>query len=543
MIPFVQDSDFTLYVGDVRECLRELPDESVHCVVTSPPYWGLRDYGTGLWDGGDPDCDHVSGPARQDQDRETPGGRGGSFRGGDLQYRDICGKCGATRIDRQLGLEATPDEFVAAMVAVFGEVRRVLRADGTCWLNLGDSYASSSTYNTTNTLHTVQGWKQDGDVRPNAGVPAGLKPKDLVGIPWRVAFALQTDGWYLRSDIVWSKPNPMPESVTDRPTKAHEYVFLLTKGPRYFFDNDAVREPHNDKAGDVSRFGALGKNGGYVESERTQLGGVRSTAIAKPGTVREYHPAGRNIRSVWEIATQPYAEAHFATFPEALPERCIKAGCPALVCAECGRPVTPVDSLHGSSTEDMPGVRDDIQQSERVLLLEDVRESGNGSQPTVDQGLCDLGEGLQAVTSTAASDGESGRLRDGASGGYVGSPRPDADEGRGSASPERGQDGQPTREPRGDAQATSRPQAETSEEADRVSALRRGDHHVWSCPSCGCGQTTAGVTLDPFMGSGTVALVARKLGRKSIGIELNPEYAELCARRLQQLSLLAEGTT
>jgi DNA modification methylase len=242
--------------------------ESVHCVVTSPPYWGLRDYG-------------------------VPG---------------------------QLGLEPTPKEYVADMVAVFREVRRVLRADGTVWLNLGDSYAR-------------QGGKTDGlprhwDGRENdpSGMHAkrslasefGAKPKDLIGIPWRVAFALQADGWYLRSDIIWAKPNPMPESVTDRPTKSHEYVFLLSKSARYFYDADAVREADG------------GRGSGQVARKYRIDAGGNPNHPGNQGYAVPWEPnsAGRNLRSVWTIATQPYPGAHFATFPEALVEPCVKAGCP-----------------------------------------------------------------------------------------------------------------------------------------------------------------------------------------------------------------------
>lgn len=262
-----QDDHLTLYGGDCRDVLKELPAESVHCVVTSPPYWGLRDYGVG----------------------------------------------------GQLGLEATPEEFVANMVAVFREVRRVLRADGTLWLNLGDSYGQNqgAGFDTN----------KDGGERKAAAslgrrvTRTGLKPKDLVGIPWRVAFALQADGWYLRSDIIWAKPNPMPESVTDRPTKAHEYLFLLSKSPRYYYDADAVRE---DGAG------------------RTDVGRMTSPARLNQGgpwTATEKPEAGRNLRSVWTIATEPYPGAHFATFPRKLVEPCVKAGTSERgVCPECGAP-------------------------------------------------------------------------------------------------------------------------------------------------------------------------------------------------------------
>jgi DNA modification methylase len=283
--------------GDCRDVLRTLPDESVHCIVTSPPYWGLRDYG-------------VAG---------------------------------------QIGLETNYADFVAQMVAVFREVRRVLRGDGTLWLNLGDSYAGGSIANSTRPGNPD---KNGGASNRNGlGAVSGLKPKDLCGIPWRVAFALQADGWWLRQDIIWSKPNPMPESVTDRCTKAHEYLFLLTKSERYYFDAAAIAEPVTDSTierlsqptleqqegswrvpgktnGPMKAKWPKGRSSGnkshkYVtddEAHRTKAGLMKIAGRAYPT---------RNRRSVWEVATQPFSEAHFATFPPALIEPCIKAGCPA----------------------------------------------------------------------------------------------------------------------------------------------------------------------------------------------------------------------
>ncbi len=284
-------------IGDVRDRLAELPDESVHCVVTSPPYFGLRDYG-------------VAG---------------------------------------QIGLEETPAAFVEVMVGVFREVRRVLRKDGTLWLNLGDSYASSwgaqgrggqmaerSVVQARSIESHPQKMSQTGTIRE-----AGLKPKDLIGIPWRVAFALQADGWYLRQDIIWSKPNPMPESVTDRCTKAHEYLFLLSKGPRYYYDADAIREPlaatstarlSQDVAAQRGSDRVPGKTNGAMKAVAKR--GMRSSGLEDFGLTRGtsnpscVHPNGANKRSVWEVTTQPFSEAHFATFPPALIEPCILAGCP-----------------------------------------------------------------------------------------------------------------------------------------------------------------------------------------------------------------------
>jgi DNA modification methylase len=296
-----------------------MADNSVQCVVTSPPYWGLRDYGTAKWDGGDPECDHKENDRRNNR----PHGISDTFHGGDDSnqihpYKNICGKCGAVRSDSQLGLEPTPEEYVANMVAVFREVWRVLRDDGTCWLNLGDSYASQGGPEPTQSINpdrvggsdTLSGGK-------SRIVSSGLKPKDLIGIPWRVAFALQADGWWLRSDIIWHKPNPMPESVTDRPTKAHEYLFLLTKSARYYFDQDAVREAattQEDRPSGIVRDRVYG-----YDSKQAALGRFR-------GGAETPEPTSRNIRTVWTIATQPTPYAHFATFPEKLVEPCIKAG-------------------------------------------------------------------------------------------------------------------------------------------------------------------------------------------------------------------------
>jgi len=257
------NGEATILIGDNRDTLPTLPEKSVQTVVTSPPYYGLRDYGN----------------------------------------------------DGQIGLEPTPDEYVAALVDVFREVRRVLRDDGTLWLNLGDSYASNPASGGEQSSKMTGG---EHKRTPSIGYrrPANLKPKDLIGIPWRVAFALQADGWYLRQDIIWHKPNPMPESVTDRCTKAHEYLFLLSKSARYYYDADAVREGdqvytrkaggyHND-IGTKPKGGEYRNKGGIADKDTTTV--------------------GRNRRSVWTIATQPYSGAHFATFPPKLIEPCILAG-------------------------------------------------------------------------------------------------------------------------------------------------------------------------------------------------------------------------
>ena len=345
MTPFWSDDHLTLYGGDCRAVMAEMPAESVHCVVTSPPYWGLRDYGTATWDGGDAACDHLEkgGGTGKSTLGAASGGHAiseaGQVRSTERSFvaaKVACRKCGARRIDSQLGLEPTPEAYVANMVAVFREVRRVLRADGTLWLNLGDSYANGGQERPGSsdagafTPHD-QIRRRPGIAKPRA---QGLKPKDLVGIPWRTAFALQADGWYLRSDIIWAKPNPMPESVTDRPTKAHEYLFLLSKSPRYYFDADAVRE-------DAIHAGRVVKASDATTAKNAQKGQYGATALGftQHDTVVG---SGRNLRSVWTIATEPYPGAHFATFPRKLVEPCVKAGCP-----EGG---TVLDPFAGSGT-------------------------------------------------------------------------------------------------------------------------------------------------------------------------------------------------
>ena len=311
MTPYYQNQDVTLYVGDCIDVLRGLPNNSVQCCVTSPPYWGLRDYQTGTWEGGDPSCNHSCGG--QVQDSKAPGAIASGVRPG--CNASVCRHCGATRKDQQIGLEDTPEAYTARMVEVFSEVRRVLRDDGTLWLNLGDSYSGSGGAGGD---YGPGGIKEGQPKYPGRHLKA-LKPKDLVGIPWRVAFALQADGWYLRQDIIWHKPNPMPESVQDRCTKAHEYVFLLSKSARYFYDAEAVLEKCSSN--------------NYTSRGETDKTRIQCT----PGDNREYTGGGRaggradgqrNVRSVWTITTKPYSGAHFATFPPELPERCIKAGCP-----------------------------------------------------------------------------------------------------------------------------------------------------------------------------------------------------------------------
>lgn len=314
--------------GDAIDVLAAHPAESVQTCITSPPYWGLRDYGVAprVW-GGDPGCRHRWGEGERGRrsdllpseksSSQSRLGRDGRQGVAGLEGGCFCRCCGAWR--GCLGLEPEPDLYVEHLVSVLRGVRRVLREDGTLWLVIGDSFAASRSYQVRDRKRG-----EPGGPLP-VRVPETLKPKDLVGIPWRVAFALQADGWWLRSDIVWAKPNAMPESVTDRPTRAHEIVFLLAKSRRYFYDAEAVREPDQGRR----------SGNGYKRPERLSYGGGEA---ARGQDFEWVGGAGRNRRSVWTVPTQCFRGAHFATFPEALVEPCLLAGSSPTACRSCGAP-------------------------------------------------------------------------------------------------------------------------------------------------------------------------------------------------------------
>ena len=367
--------------GDALESLKLLSAESIDCCVTSPPYYGLRSY---LPDG------------HPDKALE-------------------------------IGLDATPEEYVARLVEVFREVRRVLKDDGIMFLNLGDSYAGSGKGGQSEEKRSENWQPQYG----NKGKRYGLKPKDLIGIPWMVAFALRADGWYLRSDIIWHKPNCMPESVTDRPTKSHEYLFLLSKSQRYYYDAESIKED-SIHAGKKVTIGEKSLSRG----QQTAQGFDRHWGTGSKDFIEV--SSSRNKRTVWTIPTRPYKEAHFATFPEALVEPCILAGTSEKgYCPSCGKPF--------------------VRRLEKTNLLD---PSAKGSR--FDRGKTGI-NGL-------------GRVQLG----------------------------------------------------ERTLSREVG----WKSP-CSCSlDPVPGVVLDPFFGVGTTGLVSKKLGRRYIGIELNPEYVELAQKRI-----------
>lgn len=382
-----------IHCGDALAVLRGMPTGAVHTIVTSPPYYGLRNY------------------------NDVPG---------------------------QIGLEMTPEEYVARLVAVMREARRVLRDDGTMWINLGDSYVGSTSqhrgtesqgHNSVISAGTYGAVPSSGRRdRTLAMLDAGLKPKDLIGIPWRVAFALQADGWYLRSDIVWHKPAPMPESVRDRPTRAHEYIFLLSKSPRYYYDADAIREPLADSSMQRIQQRTFEQQRGGDKDYSNGVNKSRSMRRALENFAKD--PTGANKRTVWTVSHEPSPLPHYAMFPSKLIEPCILAGAPAQACVVCGAPY------------------------ERIVEREPmvVRKTARAEQMGEYGRTCTSGTMITPPTSTTVG---------------------------------------------------------------------------WQ-PTCECNaDTRPGVVLDPFMGAGTTALTAMRLGRDYIGIELDADTAAMAAKRVR----------
>jgi len=475
------NANYQIIQGDCIERLKDLPSESVHCCVTSPPYFGLRDYGTAEWDGGDPECDHKGRPYASPKSTLRKDGRAHSSLyetekkvTNGQPYREKCSDCGAVRIDQQIGLEPTPAEFVATMVTVFEEVRRVLRSDGVCFMNLGDSYATGTSSDrkptTTKGDKVPASWSNRS--QPTRHHVDEFKPKDLMLIPHRVAIALQDAGWYVRSDMPWLKRSAMPESVTDRPAKALEYVFMLTKSEKYFADMEAVRVKMAE-----SSFARMER--GVSENDKNITGAPGQTphSMNKPrpnkrdrslpnnrngenGNLDATPAGGRNFRNsdLWfsslrephglvsigdelvglDVNPSGFKDAHFATFPPKLIEPLIKMGTSEKgCCVDCGAPWERITETEYGN----PGNR-----------------STNGPR-SIDNRDFTAGfeQRLEKVTSTT---------------GWKKTCRCETDE-------------------------------------------------VKPC-----------TVLDPFAGAGTTLLVSKRLGRNSIGIELNPEYIKMIEHRL-----------
>ncbi len=336
---FYKDNHNWIFKGDCRS-MSELPDECVQGVVTSPPFWGLRKYSGEqdlIWDG-DENCQHQWAADVIKHDNLRFRGEGSIV--GNEKNRDIhtgnkvavgfCSLCGAWK--GAYGLEPTPEMYIEHTIQILREIRRVLRKDGVVFWDIGDSYNSGEVGRQDKFKYG--GKSRIEDCRSGVKGHPYLKPKDLCLIPFRVAIAAQEDGWWVRSVIIWSKKNPMPESVTDRPSESHEYILMLTKSARYYFDQDAVRIPNLPQSITRSQYpvGAFGSYSGDMEIRQPS----KRTGVT---VMEELHPMGRNIRSVWEFPTQPYPEAHFAVFPEKLPEICIKAASPEVgCCSKCGAP-------------------------------------------------------------------------------------------------------------------------------------------------------------------------------------------------------------
>lgn len=394
--------------GDVRESLALLPERSVHVAITSPPYWGLRDYGH---------------PA-------------------------------------QLGLEQTMQEYIAGQVEVFREVRRVLRDDGTLWLNMGDRYTSTTT---TGRNDSDRMYGEDSKDLISSGpsgivLPSGMRPGNLMGMPWRLAFALQADGWFLRSDIIWAKSNPMPESVKNRPTKSHEYMFLLSKQQQYYYDGEAVKNDSKVSWNAKRGFGVMRPKAECLSDENLDL---QRTQFAHKTHHDDCEKTGANLRTVWSINTEALKSQHFAAFPQKLVVPCIKAGTSERgCCPKCGAHWTRIVARGRNATR--PG--------DESKVAEVIARTKLGNTP---------GKAKTSSKSTLGFALEIGN-----------------------------------RDPQRHVTFTST---------------------VGWEPGCACGEDAIPCTvLDPYCGSGTTLLVASKLGRRSIGCELNPEYVEMAKQRITQ---------
>ena len=423
-----------ILVGDALTRLDEMPDKSVHCAVTSPPYWGLRSYHLTRWIGGDPDCEHLGKPIRGENSDSTWGRPSRSAQ----KYQPVCRYCGAKEEQVSGGIGIEPDflTHVDNLMAVFDEVWRVLRDDGTFWLNYGDAYAGSGRGHTNNPGisdsyrrmgNINRGNKGSHDLKPNKDGSLGLKAKNLMLMPSRIAIAMQDRGWILRSEIIWAKTSPMPESVKDRPTNAHEKMFLFAKQPQYYYDHVAVSTP--SKALNIPGNRTNGEN--QDRNDNDMANRIKANGM----------PLSANLRNVWNLNSSKFAGAHFALFPDKLVEPCVKAGTSEKgVCSECGAP------------------------HQRVYKTRNATESE-----------------LSRKSVTYRKKYPVGKLHD---------------------------------------------------VSDRRQTNVGFETTGWK-PTCKCDADIVPATvLDPFCGAGTTALVADRLGRDAVMIEISEEYATMAKRRL-----------
>lgn len=460
----------SIYCGDWKEAARQLKPGSIDCIITSPPYYGLRDYGTGKWEGGRQDCDHLGDTLQSN--KSTLGGRlpeetinDKRTRSG-MPFKSICGKCGAVRIDQQLGIEETPEQYISNLVEGFRLLRVALKDCGTLWVNIGDSYwggkgqsgqgltpeqqerRSENGESLNKSFHQIAG---PGKTRPTDKKSDIYKPKDLIGIPWMLAFALRSDGWYLRQDIIWNKPNPMPESVTDRCTKSHEYIFLFSKSKNYYFDAEAIKEDvvayeiERRKKEKAKGFGGkrnLKTNGHETgQAPQSENGAVRDLSKLINLTLT----GKRNKRSVWTVTTKPFKDAHFACYPHELIDPCIMAGTSEKgCCPKCGDPWVRILETKNIKRNEFPPEDPRYRPNQYVGNYEDINGKGDA--------------------------------------GYT--------------------------------------------ETKTIGWAP-------SC-NCGISETVPAIVYDPFMGSGTTGSAAKSLGRDYMGSELNPEYLKIQSRRLHK---------
>lgn len=521
----LSSANVRILIGDCRALMKTLPANSIQCVVTSPPYWGLRDYGIepSIW-GGSEDCAHEWGDAvRAANANNVPGPNGLYGKNGNGHRNKEAGAhcihCDAWR--GAFGLEPDYQMFVEHAVEIFREVKRVLRPDGTVWLNIGDSYATGAGRVRASPGGGEQGerWRggHEGEhgpswfdrpslgessqfadrkvsgigpmTQPNRMPQVGLKSKDLCGIPWRVAFALQSDGWWLRQDVIWSKPNPMPESTRDRCTKAHEYIFLLSKSERYFYDADAIAEEASPNTHDRGNVSAAADGRKFAPNgSGTKNNGSFDAAMA-------IMPEFRNKRSVWEVATQPFPEAHFATFPPALIEPCVLASTSARgCCVNCGTGWQRVTrKVETGKMQKMPdGMA--TYAGGHTAIHKDGREkgaAGNAVMAAETIGwypLCKC-EGLPALPSYPAK---------------------------------------PSRTKLADEAAYKRALSDHRLICVEVDAAR-----AKLCAEVADRETLPAMVFDPFGGAGTTGLVADRLKRKAILTERNPAYAAIASKRIR----------